>query len=186
MLLSSDEAGRIAEYLTMPGDEPQHADLAFVFGTHLPQPAHIAANLFERGTVRWVVVTGGKNRITGANEAQAHLQILLARGVPGDRIIVEDESTNTLENVRLALPRIAAHIAIEDMRTVVVIAKWYHCRRATMTLRHGLPGVRCFAVTYEPPDVTRANWWLSEAGCQKVLKERHLISEYIRSNNKGG
>jgi uncharacterized SAM-binding protein YcdF (DUF218 family) len=75
---------------------PDHADLAFVFGTRHPEPAYLAANLMKRRIVDTAVLTGGRNRLTGDGEADAHLQILLGLGVPRGQIIVENASTNTL------------------------------------------------------------------------------------------
>jgi uncharacterized SAM-binding protein YcdF (DUF218 family) len=132
------------------------------------------------GTGRLVVLTGGKNPLTGAGEAAAHLQIVLGRGVPRERIIAETGSTNTLENVTLALPAIAEHINVRRIESVVVVTKWYHCRRAMMTLkRHPPAGIRYYAATYEPKDVSRSNWWQGEAGYRRVIKERDRIPKYL-------
>jgi len=94
----------MAEFLAAEA-APGQADLAFVFGTRHSEPAYIAADLFRRGVVNYVTLTGGNNRLTGENEALAHLAILIRERVPQERIIVEDSSTNTLENVLFARPR---------------------------------------------------------------------------------
>ncbi len=36
-------------------------------------------------------------------------------------------------------------------------------------------------MTYEPAGVTRADWWLSEAGAERVLKEQRAIEEQLRA-----
>ena len=83
------------------------------------------------------------HHLPGLSLALTHLQILLDAGVPRERVIVERSSTNTLENVTRALPLIADSIELECIEAVVVVAKWYHCRRATMTLKRHLPaGIR--------------------------------------------
>jgi uncharacterized SAM-binding protein YcdF (DUF218 family) len=177
--LSSCEAKRIAEFLDLEA-RPRQADLVFTFGTWHPDPARIAADLFTRGMGRYVVITGGENRSTGINEAQAHLNILTASAIPRDRIIVEDCSTNTLENVRFALPRIAQKVKIESIRAIVAVTKWYHCRRAVMTLKRDLPqGIRYYAETYEPEGIARVNWHLHPEGTRRVLKEWESIRRYL-------
>ena len=181
MLLTLDEAERITQYLDVNTAVPKSADFAFVFGTRHLEPAYMAADLVERGVVRYVVLSGGENRLTGVNEANSHLENLLEDGVPRDRIIVEDESTNTLENVVFALPKMASCIDLRDIKSIVVLTKWYHCRRAMMTFKRHLPaGIRYFAASYEPTGVTCSDWWLGEQGCKRVLKEWRNIPEYLR------
>jgi len=178
--LSQETAERITRYLDVRTTMPEHADLAFVFGTRHPEPAHMAADLLRHGIVGRVVLTGGQNRLTGRNEAKDHLTILLSSGVPRDRIIVEHESTNTLENVVFAWRELGNRVALPGIKAIVVLTKWYHCRRAMMTLKRHLPKrTRYFAASYEPASVTRCGWWLSEQGRRPVLKEWQSIPGYL-------
>ena len=182
-MLNCEEAGRIAEFLAVDA-APTQADLAFVFGTRHGEPAYIAVDLFRRGVVNYVTLTGGNNRLTGDNEALAHLAILTREGVPPERIIVEDSSTNTLENVVFARPRIAACLPLASIQAVVVVTKWYHCRRAIMTLkRHLPPGIRYFTRSYEPSDVTRQDWYLHAEAARRVLKEWQCIPAYLQQGH---
>lgn len=138
----------IIAYLDVTTPLPARADVIFVFGTRLDTPAHRAAALWHQGIAPFIVLTGGDNRHTGLNEAQAHRRILLDAGVPEKHLIVEDRSTNTLENVTFALPLIQARV--KSLRVVLAVCKWQHSRRALMTLRKHLPdGVRYYADTYE-------------------------------------
>ena len=159
---------------------PQSADLAFIFGTRHPTPAEMAAQLLIDQIVQYVVLTGGITRHTGANEAQAHQEILLAQGVSPDHIILEDQSSNTLENVTYALPKIAARLSLDRINSIIVITKWYHIRRSIMTLKRHLPdGIRYYAHTYEPPKTPLSGWWLDGISRGRVLKEWENIPEYL-------
>jgi len=165
---------------------PEHADLVFVFGTSHLEPAHIATDLVKRGIGHYVVLTGGNNRLTGVEEANMHLEIILGSGVLRECIIVESESTNTLENVVFALPKIEKCVDLEKVESIVVVTKWYHCRRAMMTLKRHLPaGIRYFAVTYEPKGISCSDWWQSEKGSRPVVKERDHIPKYLESGDIG-
>ena len=105
-------------------------------------------------------------------------------GVPRECMIVEGESTNTLENVVLALPKLEQQVDLEKLASIVAVTKWYHCRRAMMTLKRHLPaGIRYFAVTYEPQGTRRADWWQSEQGSRHVLKEWDHIPQYLASGD---
>jgi uncharacterized SAM-binding protein YcdF (DUF218 family) len=173
------EQRRIMRYLDLHS-EPEYADLAFIFGTRLRHPADLAIQLYQRGLVPSITVTGGVNRLTGQIEAHLHRDILLNAGIPPDRIIVEDESTNTLENVLFALPKVAAVLDITTVRSTLVIAKWYHARRAIMTLKRHLPaGIRYLPVTYEPAGITRATWHQSDEGIRHVVGDWQAIADYL-------
>jgi uncharacterized SAM-binding protein YcdF (DUF218 family) len=176
--LSPEQAEHIARFLEL-GAPPRRADLAFVLGTRHAEPARIAAGLYRHGLVRYIVLTGGDSR-SGVHEALAHLQILLEVGVPHKSLIVEQSSTNTLENVTLALPLIADRIGLAHIAAIVVVAKWYHCRRAVMTLKGQLPaGIRYYTRTYEPDVVRRADWHLDPEAARRVLKEWRAIPRYL-------
>ncbi|MCP4538804.1 MAG: YdcF family protein [Chloroflexi bacterium] len=182
--ISTEEAEHITQYLDVHTAAPQSADFAFVFGTRRSEPAHIAADLFRRSVVRYVVLCGGENRFTGVNEANMHLGILFRNSVPRNCIIVEEKSTNTLENVVFARPKMEKCIELRNIKSVLVVTKWYHCRRVMMTLKRHLPqGIRYFTASYEPADVTRSNWWLSEEGRKRVLKEWHNIPRYLKQDD---
>ena len=179
MALSREEDERIMQFLDVEAPT-DHADVLFVFGTRLLEPAYIAVDLFKRGVARYVTLTGGKNRLTGQNEARTHLEILAREGVPRERIIVEDASTNTLENVVFALPKIAERVDLDSIRRVVVITKWYHCRRAIMTLKRHMPdGIRYFTRSYEPEGISRADWYLDDVSSAPVLGNWQGIPEYL-------
>jgi uncharacterized SAM-binding protein YcdF (DUF218 family) len=177
--LSRVDAVRIADFLEACA-ETDHADLCFVFGTKLPEPAYIAADFFRRGVVPLVALTGGINRVTGVNEAEQHLAILLEQGVPGERIILENRSTNTAENVSLAVQRIAERLELKRVRSLLAVTKWYHSRRALMTLKRYMPeGVQYFTKCYEPDGISRVDWFLNDESATVVLKEWQVIPKYL-------
>lgn len=131
MTLTEQEAKRITPQLDIRTAMPARSHLVFVFGTRLPKPAYLAADLINRGIADTAVLTGRTNRLTGEEEADTHLEILLSHRVPRARIIVENASTNTLENVTLALTKIHARLDLERIESIILVTKWYHCRRAS-------------------------------------------------------
>lgn len=184
MMVTEQEAQGVTQDLDVRTAFPEHVDLVFVFGTRHPEPAYTAPALIKRRVGDIAVLTGGTDRATGADETSAHLEIMLRRGVPQERVIVEDASTNTLENVTVALPRIGARVDLEKLGAVGVVTKWHHCRRAMMTPKSQLPaGIRYIAVTYEPEGIARSNWWRGERECRRVLKERDRIPRYPLSGH---
>ncbi len=183
MLPDTREDDRIAQSLDLHAP-PRRADLAFVFGTRLPEPAYLAADLFRRSLVKYVVLTGGSNRTTGIQEAMAHREILLERGMPEERIILETRSVNTFQNVEFALPEIAARMDVRSITAVTAVAKWYHSRRCLMILKRHMPaGIRYYVESYEPEIVTRSGWHTEPYGRERVLKEWRYIPEYLERGN---
>jgi len=179
VLFDKKEIARTARFLGIESDEPEEADIAFDFGGQFLESAYIAADLFRRGMVRFVLVSGGYNKITRANETETHRAVLLAEGVPPERIIIENEATNTYENALLSLQKVKEQLEPASIKSVVAITKWYHARRAVMTLKRNWPeGIRYYTRTYEPEGVSRLEWHLHPAFTQRVLRELDKIQEY--------
>ena len=66
-----------------------------------------------------IVVSGGQGPHETVTEAAAMAKWLSERGIPADRILLEDASTSTIEN----------------LRKVKVISSDFHCTRAAMLAR---------------------------------------------------
>ena len=183
MTLDPLERMEIARYLELHAP-PKKADLAFVFGTMSVTPALIAANLFQEKVVSAIVLTGGINRQTGRPEAKSHLEAVLARNVPRKRILIENRSTNTMENVTLTRPVLERRRELIPSQTLVAVTKWYHSRRALMTLKRFLPpGYSFYVSSYESSEIRRDNWWQTPIGRRCVLHEWRSIPLYRQQGN---
>ncbi len=172
----------IADYLDATTVLPDYADLIFVPGTRLRDPATIAAALVAEDVAPLVLVAGGINKVTGANEAAALHSELVSLGVAPDRILVEDRSTNTLENVVNGWQVAASRFTSQPLTSVVAVCKWMHSRRVLMTLKANFPtGVHYYARTYAPQGVTRDAWLQGDAAPQAadVLGNYRNIPVYL-------
>lgn len=181
MILSDEECGQIQSYLDVGAAELEGSfDLAFVFGTKLPDPALVVADLMLREKARNVLLTGGANRSTQRVEALDHVEILKQAGVSGDRIFLEARSKNTQENVSFGLDKLWSVFRYHEIKRIVAITKWYHSRRALMTLKKQLPAdIEIVAYSYEPAQCTRANWAQNSESLWLVLKEWKTIPQYL-------
>ena len=179
-IFSTEEVREINGSLPVHDVEFEYADLAIVFGTRFPMPVAIAADLLARGKVPLVVLTGGVNRQTGVVESLTHRDLLLAAGVTPQQIVVEQTSTNTLENVLFALPLIARVVDPGTVLHIAVIAKWHHCRRCLMTLKRWWPvPVTMYPCTYDQPGAPRDGWWLDEPGHATIGKDWFNTPRYL-------
>ncbi|KFL42399.1 hypothetical protein CH76_12700 [Lysinibacillus sp. BF-4] len=76
-----------------------------------------------------LVVTGGQGADEDATEASVMLAYLTERGLDSSRIIVEDQSTSTYENITNSLKR------MPEVTGVTIITSDYHCARAKLIAR---------------------------------------------------
>jgi uncharacterized SAM-binding protein YcdF (DUF218 family) len=123
------------------GHTLRSADCLLALGSHDVRVAERAADLFLEGWAPWLVCAGGLGRLTEGvwdrPEGDIFAEIAVKRGVPPDRILVENRSTNTGENFDRAEPLLKARGL--DPRTVIVVQKPYMERRAYATAKRRWP-----------------------------------------------
>ncbi|KQV14814.1 MULTISPECIES: YdcF family protein [unclassified Kitasatospora] len=85
-----------------------------------------------------LVVSGGKGSDEQCSEAAAMARYLTGRGLPADRIRLEDRSRNTVENIGFSAAVMSAER--EQYRCVVVTNDFHVLRTALITRRAGVPG----------------------------------------------
>jgi uncharacterized SAM-binding protein YcdF (DUF218 family) len=117
------------------------ADAILVLCSHDARVAERGAELFLDGWAPLLMFSGGLGSITRhlwrEPEADQFARIAVAMGVPGDRILVENRSTNTGENV-LFTKRMLAEKGL-DPRAFIVVQKPYMERRSFATFRKQWP-----------------------------------------------
>jgi uncharacterized SAM-binding protein YcdF (DUF218 family) len=116
-------------------------DAILVLCSHDTRVAERGAELFLDGWAPLLIFSGGLGSITRRMwrepEATQFAKIAIAMGVPADRILIEDRSTNTGENV-LFTRRLLADKGL-DPRTFIVVQKPYMERRSFATFRKQWP-----------------------------------------------
>ncbi|VWB52154.1 hypothetical protein BAR24066_02378 [Burkholderia arboris] len=124
----------VAYGMRMP-NEP--ADVAVIFGNALddtgaPKPV-LAARLdvgvrcYRTGQCPAFLVSGAIDG-PGLNEATAMRDYLVARGVPAERIAVDDQGDNTLATAQHTLAYLQAH----GLSRVLIVSQYYHLARARL------------------------------------------------------
>jgi Uncharacterized conserved protein len=177
------EIKKITEYIFLRSN-PQKADLALVFGTRHQEAINKTYELYCSGFVKKIVVSGGKNRITGENEAIEMGKKLEQLGVKGSDLILEDKSENSLENVLFSKEIIDKKNGLKNIKKIIAVVKHYHSRRALMTLKKHFPEyIQFIPVTYEIYGFTDDNWHQTNTGKDKVLSEWKKIHEYLKKGD---
>jgi uncharacterized SAM-binding protein YcdF (DUF218 family) len=117
------------------------ADAILVLCSHDMRVAERGADLLLEGWAPLLIFSGGLGVITKhlwqEPEADQFARIAIARGVPAERILIENRSTNTGENVQFTRQLLAAKGI--DVDRFIVVQKPYMERRSYATFRKVWP-----------------------------------------------
>jgi uncharacterized SAM-binding protein YcdF (DUF218 family) len=120
------------------------ADCIIALGSHDTRVAERAADVFLEGWAPLLVLSGNLGALTSGvwdrPEAEIFADVAAARGVPRDKMMVEDRSTNTGENVVNTRALLAAR-GLEP-RKAIAVQKPYMERRTEATFRQRWPELR--------------------------------------------
>ena len=165
----SDEAGKV-DAIFLPG------------GSHPEQPEY-AARLYHQGYAKWLIPSGGisvkrdkwpgvrsKADIYNGNyqsDCEFLTDVLLKNGVPASAIIGENKSGHTRDNAFLS--RKAVDERGTDIKTALIVCKAFHARRCLMLYQMAFPDVDIKVCPVHCYNITKDNWYKSEAGIDRVL-----------------
>ena len=184
--LSPEEIEHITQSVFV-ASECQSADLLFIFGTSTidRDALESAARDCQRGHFPKVIVTGLSGRLyseTGKPVAHIMRDELITRGVPSEVILVQDKSTNTLEDVAFSLVVLKDHDISPE--SIAFLCKAHHSGRCLRTLRKFFPSQTLSPITYLAEysgiKVSREDWYQHEVSRGRVYGEYLRIIEYTR------
>jgi uncharacterized SAM-binding protein YcdF (DUF218 family) len=120
----------------------EHADAILVLCSYDTAVAERGAQLWLEGWAPLLIFSGGLGAITkrmwSEPEADQFARIAMGMGVPADRILIENQSTNTGENVALTRELLAARGL--DPASFILVQKPYMERRSYATFKKRWPG----------------------------------------------
>lgn len=168
----------ISEYLFL-ANEPEPCDLIIVFGGKRIERAEKAVELYQAGYAPRILFTGGDKRETGIAESIVLKNHAVSLGVPEQACILESNSTNTLENVRMSVPLIDSLLEWKSMNGVILISAPYHMRRVKQVLARYIPrDVKIYCCPDNRTDIVHDNWWHSAEGQNQVYRELEKVRRY--------
>ena len=133
--------------------EPVKSDCIVGFGCYDEDIPRRCAELFREGYAPYVVFSGGLGRNTSGlwtgSEAARFAAIAQQCGVPREQIILEDQSTNSAENL-LFTPRVLEQQGIGH-KSILAVHKPYMERRLYAAMQIYWPDVQA---VYTSPQVT--------------------------------
>ncbi|HUI51904.1 MAG TPA: YdcF family protein [Terriglobales bacterium] len=181
-------------------------DVIALFGNELPATLTEACQLFQSGLSRFLLFSGGRGHSTQplfANlarssryqkyakqgwigetlpEAEAFARLAkLEFGIPGDKILVEDASTNTGENARFTLDLLTRRIPAAHH--MLLLQDPLMQRRAVLTVAKALESVanpiRCFSRAAFVPEIVLSasgEWEFASGSAQELWSKQRFLS----------
>ena len=165
LLLGLPLIGRMIQVLRgAREDAPAPSDAILVMGRKLQadKPSEVfvarlahAESLWRAGLAPRIIVAGGLTGRASISEAEAGRAWLMARGLPYETVLTEDQSQHTLENLFL----VRETLRVQGWRTLLMVSDPLHLARA-MALAGGLGlAARPAPARACPPVKGSFGWW---------------------------
>lgn len=150
------------------GHQLDNADCILALGSHDLRVADRAAELYLEGWAPLVIMSGGLGNFTQEmwteKEADKFAAIAIQKGVPADAILIENQSTNTGENIMYTQQLLKAKEL--DLHRFIVVQKPYMERRSYATFRKHWPDKALIVTSPQIPFDEYAN---AEIPLEKVI-----------------
>ena len=146
----------------------QPSDGIVVLGSRDTRPAERGAQLLLDGWAPILVMSGGLGTITrqvwNTSEADRYAEIAVKMGVPRERMLIENKSTNTNDNVAFTKELLSErHIALKRL---IVVHKPYMERRSYALFRKQWPEIEVIVTS---PHTTLENYYNSGLPKDQVI-----------------
>ena len=118
-------------------DEKAPADVAIVLGAAISdgevspvyrERINHAITLYEEGTVDFIILTGGFGEGSYKSDSQVAKEYALSQDVPEERILIEEKSTITEENLEFSKEIMDEN----DLETAIIVSDPLHMKRAML------------------------------------------------------
>ncbi len=163
----------------VPVENLPDAEAIFVFGHYEPQVAHHAAELWKKGKAPRIIISGrGRDAIPEGfkTEADFYKSLMVDDGIPDSAMILEKESTNSLENVLMGMA--TAHKIGINPKSVILCAMPPLLRRSCATFRKQFPEVTVYGSAF--PMSTE---WSTPKRVNRLLGEIQRLNEYAEKGD---
>ena len=130
------------------------ADCLIIFGCHLKpllnERLECAIKILKSKKIDTILLTGGIGVNGNFNEAEYMKKALLNFGIAENKILVDDKSTTTEENIVNSIQILRDNNLINNKK-IVLVSNQAHLRRIGMELKKQLNGDK-FDIIYEYPE----------------------------------
>ncbi len=118
-------------------DEKAPADVAIVLGAAISdgevspvyrERINHAITLYEAGTVDFIILTGGFGEGSYKSDSQVAKEYALSQGIPEEKILIEEKSTITEENLEFSKEVMEEN----DLETAIIVSDPLHMKRSML------------------------------------------------------
>lgn len=173
------DAETVFEYHKMAMQLQRPVDAVFCLCSLDVRVARRAAELFLEGYGDRLIFSGGVGRLTQGRfakpEAEVFADIALEMGVPAEKLVVENRSTNTGENVRFVWDLLRESNV--EVRSFVLVQKPYMERRTYATFKKQWPDSDT-AITVTSPQLDWAEY--PDANNPRELITNIMVGDLVR------
>ena len=183
LAMTADDLLSISRYV-MPALPLRPATLGFLFGTRhgVDEFCLETHALWQRGMFQTLLISGGATAGQPRPEAEVIAERLIAHGMPPSILMLETQATNTGQNVILGRRKVAQHMHLADVASILVIGKVCAMRRYLMTLARHWPGVTVSACPINYFGLPTERWHEHEEFRARVLAEYDKIPHYLQQD----
>jgi uncharacterized SAM-binding protein YcdF (DUF218 family)/glycosyltransferase involved in cell wall biosynthesis len=156
---------------------PQPADAVGVFaggvgesgqaGGGFQERVREALDLYHGGYAKHLIFSSGF--VSAFKEAEVMRAVAVANGVPPEALLLEEEATNTYENV------VHSHAILQQQgwQRILLVSSPYHMRRAVLTWKRNAPDITVIPV---PPEESQFYAHSNGASIEQI---RGILQEYV-------
>jgi uncharacterized SAM-binding protein YcdF (DUF218 family) len=147
----------------------QKADCILALGSHDTRVAERAAALYHQSWAPLLIFSGGLGRLTHdmwtETEAERFARIAINKGVPTEAILIENQSTNTGENITFTQKLLLAKGL--ELNSFIVVQKPYMERRSFATFKKHWPNKEVIVTS---PQISFTEYSNTEIPLEKVIQ----------------
>ncbi len=159
----------------------KECDLIFVFGNDWIDTMNDVAFLYKNKISEKILITGhSANTYRNEPESISFYKKGLELNIPKDSFILEQNATNTKENIEFSIPLIEEEIGWKNVHKILFVCKTFHTRRVKMTANNFFP--KDIEYLFYPikgeRNITKNTWWIDKTAQARVLAEIKRIAEY--------
>ncbi len=156
-------------------DSPENADLIFVFGAKSTFRVEKAIDLFDRGYVPKILISGHGPFYEGETqlpEADRLSQFAIEHGVPKECLIIENESVTVPDNVKRSL-NLLEKLDVNHKKIILVNSPFCQRRGWVHFQKFSPSGSELIRINTDKvsPQFSRDGWYKDMDGIKTVLKE---------------
>ena len=163
-------------------DRGNYGDCAIVLGSTkaVEYRVPVAVELYHAGRTPKLMMCGGAGE--GIPEAERMRARALELGVPGEDILLECQSRNTIENILFSMTELQRTFWLNRVQHLLLVTTPCHMRRSLCIARYLYPAhIQVHPCPAEDRNTRRQNWMLSDKGRNRALAEAQNLIRCVQN-----